>query len=88
MPDKCAPTTAIAISSPLATAGTGASAGCGTDRAPTLSWVSAWNTRPMLASMASLPAGASSVMPNGMPSGRIAAGSARPQRSSKLTKLV
>ena len=34
------------------------------------------------------PPGASSVTPNGMPSARMLAGTARPQRSSRLTKLV
>ena len=50
--------------------------------------VASWKRRPIAASAASSPAGASSVMPNGVPSARIDAGTASPHKSSRLTKLV
>src|SRR6516162_9757516 len=63
-------------------------AGCGLPVAPSGSAVSAWNARPIAASAASAPAGAMSVIPKGVPSARIDAGTASAQRSSRLTKLV
>ena len=69
MPERCAPTTASATSPSAATGGNGASGGCGDPSAPSGRPVSAWNTRPIEASAASSPAGASSVTPNGVPSG-------------------
>ena len=53
----------------------GASSGCGAPVAPSARPVSAWNTRPMDASKASAPAARQQRHPNGVPSGRIAAGS-------------
>ena len=43
MPDRCAPTTAMAISSAAGAGASGASGGCGTPSAPSGSPVSAWN---------------------------------------------
>src|SRR5215510_8586867 len=63
-------------------------AGCGLPVAPSGSAVSAWNARPIEASAASSPAGATSVMPKGVPSARMDAGTDSAQRSSRLTKLV
>jgi len=49
MPERCAPTTAMAISSPLVRAGNCASGGWARPLLPKVNFVSAWKTRPMLA---------------------------------------
>src|SRR5262249_49884000 len=69
-----------------APAGGGGGGGCLGGRSGRL--VARWNSRPIAASAASSPAGASSVTPNGVPSGRIEAGTARPHISRRLAKLV
>src|SRR5262249_13026575 len=81
------PTTAIAISPFFVAGGNGCSGGCGTPSAPSGSRVSAWNTRPIEASIASWPAGASNGTPDRGTAGRNQAGKARPQRLERLAEI-